>query len=75
MYGLAGLREAQGESEEARDWYTRALVVREQAIGIHHPKTMETRKRLITLLHTMERHEEAAQLEVDPAEQSVGEVV
>ena len=70
--GIAGLREAQGNSEEARDWYTRALEIREQAIGTHRSKTMEIRKHLITLLHTIERHEEAAQLAADPAEQSVG---
>jgi tetratricopeptide (TPR) repeat protein/DNA-binding XRE family transcriptional regulator len=75
LYGLAQLREAQGKREEARDWYTRALVVREQALGTQHPKTREARQRLITLLHTLERHAEAAQLEADSAEQSVGEVI
>jgi len=49
MHDLAQLREVQGNSEEARAWYTRALAVREQALGARHPKTTETRKSLIVL--------------------------
>lgn len=68
MHDLAWLRNAQGNSEEARTWYVRALAVREQALGARHPKTTETRKRLIALLHTMGQHEEAAKLEATQAE-------
>ncbi len=63
MHGLAQLREMQGNSEEARIWYTHALAIREQALGVHHPETTKTRKCLIALLHVMEQHEQAAQLE------------
>jgi hypothetical protein len=40
-----------------------ARAIREQALGAHHPKTTETRTRLIALLHAMEQHDQAAQLE------------
>jgi len=63
IYDLARFWETQGNSEEARARYARALTIREQALGAYHPKTTETRKRLIALLHTMGQHEEAAQFE------------
>ena len=63
IHDLARFWEAQNNGEEASIWYTRALAIREQALGAHHPKTTETRTRFIALLHAMERHEEAAQLE------------
>jgi len=56
-----------GSSEEARIWYDRALAAREQTLGAHHPKTTETRMRLIALLHVMGQHKEAAQLEMAQA--------
>jgi Tetratricopeptide repeat len=68
MHDLARLREVQGNNEEARTWYTRALAIREQALGAHHPKATQTRKRFIALLHTMGLHEEAAQLEATQSE-------
>lgn len=68
MYGLAQLWEAQGNNEDAKTWYVRAVVVREQALGAHHPKTMEIRACLIALLHTMGQHEEAAQFEAVQSE-------
>jgi Tetratricopeptide repeat len=59
--------------EEARVWYARALAVREQALGVQHPKTRETRSRLIALLHAMGQYEEAARLEAVQSEQGTNE--
>jgi Tetratricopeptide repeat len=70
MHDLAQFREAQGNREEARTWYARALEVREQVLGASHPKTVQTRKRLIALLHTMGQHEEGTQIGADQAELS-----
>ena len=64
IHGLAQLRESQGNSEEARVWYTRALGIREQVYGAHHHKTTESRNHLTTLLYAMGRPEEAARHEV-----------
>ena len=68
IHNIASFREAQGNSEEARTLYARALLVREQAFGAQHPQTIETRTCLIALLHTMEWHEQAAQLEAIQSE-------
>jgi hypothetical protein len=48
--------------------YQRALHIREQAFGVDHPKTIETRKRFIALLYAMGQHEEAVQLEAVQSE-------
>lgn len=48
-------------------------MVCEKALGAHHHKTAETRSHLITLLHTVEQHEEAAQLEAVQAGQETNE--
>jgi hypothetical protein len=69
MHDLARLQDTQGNSEEARDWYVRALAVREQALGGHHPKTTETRMHLTALRHAMVQNEEATQLEAPHSEQ------
>jgi hypothetical protein len=42
--------------------FTRALAVREQVLGAHHPKTIETRRHLIALLHIIGQHEKIALL-------------
>ena len=68
MHDLAGLREAQGNSEEARTCYAQALTIRDQMLGPSHPKTIETRTRLIALLHAMGLHEDAAQQEAVQSE-------
>jgi len=68
IQGLARLWEKQGNSEEARVWYSHALAIREQVFGTHHPQTTKTRTRLIALLHTMGMHEEAAKLETTQVE-------
>jgi hypothetical protein len=68
IHDLARFWEVQGNSEEASIRYARALAVREQALGTHHPKTTETRTRLISLLHALGQHEQAVQLEVAQVE-------
>ncbi len=49
MCNFARLREVQGNSEEAKNLYAQALAIYEQALGIHHSKTMEVRTQLIAL--------------------------
>jgi len=68
MYDFALLQGALGNSEEAKVLYAHALAVREQVLGSRHPKTTETRKCLIALLHATGQHEEAAQLEATQSE-------
>jgi hypothetical protein len=68
MHDFAQFWEVQGTNEEASVWYTRALVIREQALGAQHPMTRQTRTRLIALLHALEQHEQAAQLEMAQVE-------
>ena len=63
MYDFAQLQEAQKKIDEAMSFYTRVLAIHGQAFGAHHPRTVETRQRLIRLLHVMGHHEEAVQLE------------
>ena len=41
-----------------------ALVIRELVLGAQHPKTTETCKRFIALLHAIGQHEQASQLEI-----------
>ncbi len=53
LHDFARFREAQGGSEETRGWYARALAVRSHVLGVQHPKTIETRTRLIALLHAL----------------------
>lgn len=67
IHGIAIFQEAQGNKSEAKSLYARALAVRERVLGAHHPKTVETRTRLIALLHTLGQHEEAAKLEATQA--------
>ena len=53
--------------------YAHALAVREQTLGGQHPKTMETRKRLIALLKVLGQREDAVQLEAAQFEQGTSE--
>jgi tetratricopeptide (TPR) repeat protein len=73
IHSFARYWEVQNNKREASVWYTRALAVREQALGAHHPKTSETRTRLIALLHSMDQHEDAAQLEAAKSERRTHE--
>lgn len=50
LYNFAQLQEVQGKNEEAKTMYVRALSIREQVLGVNHPETVETRKRLTALL-------------------------
>ena len=68
LNNLAFLYNEQGKFTEAEPFYQRALRIREQALGRHHPTTTETRTLLIALLHAMGHHEEAAQLEMIQSE-------
>ena len=65
---LADLYHEQGRHMEAKLLYQRALYIREQAWGSQHPKTIETRKHFIDLLHAMRLYEEASQLEATQSE-------
>jgi tetratricopeptide (TPR) repeat protein/DNA-binding XRE family transcriptional regulator len=73
IHDFALLREAQGRKDAAKVSYENALTIREQKLGASHPKTIETRNRLISLLHCMEQHEEAIQLERSQSEQGMDE--
>src|SRR6185437_7416634 len=64
LHGLANLYREQKRYARAEPLYQQALEIRKQAFGINHPTTVETRQRLIALLHIIGRHEEAAQLEL-----------
>jgi tetratricopeptide (TPR) repeat protein len=70
LHDFAAFHYAQGKNiHEAVSLYQRALVIREQSLGPHHPKTMDTRKRYVTLLRALGRHDEAALVEVSQPEQ------
>jgi tetratricopeptide (TPR) repeat protein len=64
IYDIAQLREAQGNYREAKINYAHALAIYQQRLGPNHPLAAETRNHLISLLHTMNQHEEAARLEI-----------
>ena len=68
---LANLYCIQGNyaDKEASVGYARASAIHEQTLGVQHPKTRETRKHLVALLHTLGQHEEAALLEGAQSEQ------
>lgn len=68
MHDLAQFWEKQGNSEDARAGYLRALAIRVQMLGARHPQTAKTCTYLIALLHRMGQHEEAAKLEATQAE-------
>jgi hypothetical protein len=63
IHDLAQFFEMQGNNEEAKSLYIRALAVREQALGVQHSKTIETRRHFIALLRVMDHDEEVKQLE------------
>lgn len=63
IYHLALLWEAQDNKEETKKWCMEALKIQEKVLGQYHPSTIETRSLLITVLHALEEHEEAARLE------------
>jgi tetratricopeptide (TPR) repeat protein len=68
LHDYAAFQEMQGKQQEARSLYQRALYIREQALGTRHPKTTETRSRLMALLDALGQHEQAAQLEAVQSE-------
>lgn len=70
---FARSQELWGKYEEAYALYTRAYAACQKAFGEEAPKTAETRARLAALLKVMGRAEEAAQLEMAPAELSEDE--
>ncbi len=63
LHNLALLYEAKGMYTEAELLYQRALAIREKALGRGNPKTLATVEHYTALLHKMERHKEAMQLE------------
>lgn len=69
VYDFAAFQHSQGNREEAKSWYQRALTIYEQALGQYHPSTMEARKSYATLLREMGRQDEAALLEALQPEQ------
>ncbi len=60
MHGFAFFRAVQGDRDEARIWYERALSIREQLFGPHHPKTKETRACFVALQQARGQHEVTA---------------
>ena len=59
---LAALLESQGNYEEARPLYERALKIREEALGPRHPHTATSLNNLALLLHDQGNYEEARPL-------------
>lgn len=68
LHGLATLSLRQGRVQEAQALYQRALALREHALGPDHRETVETRTKYTELLRAMGREEEAASIEIAPAE-------
>jgi DNA-binding NarL/FixJ family response regulator len=63
---LARLYEAQGQSEQARALYQRALAIREHVLGHEHPDTVAVRERSTALLQKKQPIAEAPQQEPSP---------
>ncbi|HEU5374647.1 MAG TPA: FxSxx-COOH system tetratricopeptide repeat protein [Ktedonobacteraceae bacterium] len=55
LHEAARLQEVLGNKQKAATSYQRALAIREHVLGLHHPKTVETRNLLLVLSHTLER--------------------
>jgi Tetratricopeptide repeat len=70
LQDLARLRELQQQSIEAFLLYQQALPIREQVLGVQHPKTIETRHRLYAVMQALSKTEEAATLEEIPLDQA-----
>ena len=57
LHSFARLQEGLGTLPTAAALYQRALTIREQVYGPHHPQTSETRERLQAVLHLMDKDE------------------
>ena len=62
LVNLARLLERQGNLEEAKPRWMRALMIEEKLYGVFHPKTRETATRFQELLHKLNLPDEVAAL-------------
>lgn len=71
LFRLGSIYSDQGRYELAQPLYQRALSIFEKQLGLRHPRTLAVRSDYASLLYTMGRDAEAAQLEASPNTPSV----
>jgi len=63
LSGLAELAQAQAQYAEAESFFRRALIIREEQLGMEHPGVATLLEKFAGLLRQMAREEEAAGME------------